>query len=103
MNIYVCYGFDDPDKLAIRLSYRNAHLERIAVLDIKARIITAGPMFPKDNANSAQDGFIGSLILARFDDLKSAKTWWSADPYVQNGVFRDWNVYPFTTAFPKKT
>jgi uncharacterized protein YciI len=98
---FVCFGFDDPAQLSIRLTHRNDHLARISALSAQGRIVIAGPMTPREDANPSVDGFVGSLIIAQFENLAVAQAWWGADPYVLHGVFKHWGVHPFHVAFPK--
>lgn len=102
MNPYfVCYGWDYPDKLHLRLTHRQAHLDRVLALDREGRIKVGGPMLQKEGANPQEAGFAGSLLIAQFDNLVEAKAWWQSDPYVIHGVFKDWGVCPYIVAFPK--
>ena len=45
-------------------------------------------------------GFTGSLIVAEFADLASARTWAEADPYIAAGVYREVSVRPFKKVLP---
>ena len=45
-------------------------------------------------------GYTGSLIVAEFNNLETAKIWAEADSYVSNGVYARMTVKPFRKTFP---
>ncbi|MCG7900388.1 MAG: YciI family protein, partial [Candidatus Thiodiazotropha weberae] len=45
-------------------------------------------------------GFTGSLIVAEFDSLESAKSWADEDPYIKSGVYARVTVKPFKKVLP---
>ena len=97
---YVITGFDHPDSLAHRLEARPAHLKRLKDLTEQGRLMLAGPFPAIDAEDPGAAGFVGSLIIAKFDDLGAARAWAEADPYVAAGVYRDVSVRPFRKVLP---
>ena len=97
---YAIIGTDDKDALPRRRAARPAHLERLQWLADEGRLMLAGPFPAVDAEDPGEAGFAGSLIVAKFDDLASARRWADADPYVVEGVFRDVRVLPFRKVLP---
>ena len=89
-------AFDKPDTLELRRSVRPAHLQRLTQLQQEGRLLLAGPLFNQDTNNPAEGGLKGSLIIAEFDCLATAKEWAAADPYVTAGVYETIHVHAFT-------
>lgn len=97
---YAITGEDAPESLAQRLQVRPAHLQRLKTLQDEGRLLLAGPFPAIDSADPGPAGFTGSLIVAEFDSLESAKTWADADPYVAAGVYARVSVKPFKKVLP---
>jgi uncharacterized protein YciI len=97
---YVIVGTDHADSSAARAGARAAHLERLRALLAEGRLLLAGPFPAVDADDSNAAGFSGSLIVAEFANLASARDWAQADPYVAAGVYRDVLVRPFRKALP---
>jgi hypothetical protein len=98
--LYAIVARDKPDSLQQRLAVRPAHLARLETLQQQGRLIVAGP-FPAIDANDpGPAGFTGSLIVAEFDSLQSARDWADADPYAAAGVYADVEVKPWRRVFP---
>jgi uncharacterized protein len=98
--LYVIVGQDAPGALAIRRRVRARHLERIAVLADAGRVAIAGPCPAIDSPEPGEAGYSGSVIIAEFDSLQSARDWVAGDPYVTEGVFATWDVRPFIQVLP---
>jgi uncharacterized protein YciI len=98
--LYVIFGKDAPNSLAIRRRVRAAHLERIKELVDAGRIIVAGPCPAVDSAEPGEAGFTGSMIVAEFASLAAARDWVAGDPYVTEGVFESFEVRPFIKVLP---
>ncbi|WP_108649847.1 YciI family protein [Dongshaea marina] len=96
---YVIFAEDTPNSLEKRLSVRSAHLARLEQLQAEDRLITAGPMPFSNDPESAQQGFTGSTVIAKFDSLEAAKSWAAADPYVEAGVYANVTVKPYKRVF----
>jgi uncharacterized protein YciI len=60
----------------------------------------AGPHPAIDSNDPGDAGFTGSLVVAEFDDLDTARAWADADPYVAAGVYQHVQVKPFLRVFP---
>ena len=97
---YVIYSVDKADSLAARAGARPAHLERVQALVDEGRVLLAGPRPAIDAEDPGPAGFLGSLIVARFDSLEQAKAWAEADPYVEAGVYESVEVTPFKLVLP---
>jgi uncharacterized protein YciI len=98
--LYAIICEDVPDSLALRMSARPAHLERLQNMLTAGRIILAGPHPAVDNDDPGAAGFTGSLIIASFDSLADAEAWARDDPYTKVGVFRKVTVKPFKKVLP---
>jgi len=97
---YAVIATDRPDSLSARLAARPAHLERLKALQDQGRLLLAGPHPAIDSEDPGDAGFTGSLVVAEFADLKTARAWAQADPYVRAGVYTDVTVKPFRKVFP---
>jgi uncharacterized protein YciI len=53
-----------------------------------------------DSPDPGPAGFSGTLVVAEFDSLESAKAWAQADPYVVAEVFAEVTVQPFRKTLP---
>ena len=91
---------DTPDSLEKRLSVRVRHIDRLKALDAEGRLLLAGPCPALDAEDPGDAGFTGSLVVAKFDSLESAKAWADADPYVEAGVYAEVTVKPFRKVLP---
>lgn len=99
--LYAIVGEDVPNSLEKRLAARPAHIERLSALNATGRLVLAGPFPAIDSADPGPAGFSGSLIVANFDSLDSARTWADADPYIAAGVYAKVTVKPFKQVFPQ--
>jgi uncharacterized protein YciI len=97
---YVIYSHDNPGSLPLRRQAREAHLARVQLLLDEGRLLLAGPRPAIDAADPGPAGFQGSLIVAEFDSLESAREWAEADPYVAAGVYQQVEVSPFNRVLP---
>jgi uncharacterized protein YciI len=98
--LYAIIGQDHPDSLSRRREARPAHLERLQRLQDEGRLVLAGPHPAIDAADPDEAGFTGSLVVAEFADLASARSWAEADPYVAAGVYAEVRVEPFIQVLP---
>jgi len=62
--------------------------------------LLAGPFPSIDSEDPGPAGFSGSLIVAEFADLETARAWADADPFVAAGVYHDVSVRPFRKTLP---
>ena len=92
--LYVIFALDAPDSAAKRAAARPAHLERVKTMHEQGRIAMVGPL-PRLDVPSTEGGVAGSLIVAEFDSLDTARAWIEADPYSQAGVYASVEVRPF--------
>jgi uncharacterized protein YciI len=98
--LYAIISEDVENSLPIRKTVRSQHLERVHALQNEGRLILAGPHPAIDSAEPGEAGFTGSLIVAEFADLESARRWADADPYVTAGVYQKVTVKPFKKVLP---
>ena len=98
--LYAIISEDIKNSLEKRLSARPAHLERIQKLNDEGKLIVGGPHPAIDSEDPGTNGFTGSLIIAEFDSLESAKKWADADPYIAAGVYEKVTVKPFKKVLP---
>ncbi len=98
--LYAIMGTDKEGSLQARLDSRPEHLARLQALLDEGRLVLAGPHPVIDSEDPGPSGFSGSLIVAEFPDLESARTWAEADPYTLNGIFSDIQVKPFRKVLP---
>ncbi len=99
--LYLIYGEDTPDSLALRTANRQAHLTRIRELQNQGRLLLAGPCPAIDSADPGPAGFTGSLIVAEFTSLEAAQKWAEADPYLAAGIYTKVTVKPFKKVLPE--
>ena len=98
---YAIIAQDQTDSLNARLEARPAHLDRLRRLQDAGRLLLAGPHPAIDSEDPGTAGFTGSLVVAEFPDLETARTWAADDPYVAAGVFKEVKVKPFRKVFPE--
>ncbi len=91
---------DNEDSLPLRRQARPAHIQRLRELTDTGRMLLAGPFPAIDAEDPGPAGFSGSLIVAEFDSLASARAWADADPYLAAGVYRQVTVKPFKKVLP---
>jgi len=98
--LYSIFAYDNENSLPLRAKARPAHVARLKELHENNRLVIAGPNPAIDSMESGEAGFTGSLIIADFPDLESAKNWASLDPYVAAGVYKNVDVKPFIQVLP---
>jgi uncharacterized protein YciI len=98
---YSIYSKDRPGTLQARMTARPAHVDRLNVLLDQGRLLLAGPRPAIDSSDPGPAGFLGSLVVARFESLQEARDWADADPYVESGVYESVEVTPFIRVMPK--
>lgn len=97
---YAVIARDAEGSLSARQAARPAHLARLTLLQEEGRLLLAGPHPAIDSEDPGPAGFTGSLIVAEFPDLESARAWADDDPYMQAGVYADVQIKPFRKVFP---
>jgi uncharacterized protein YciI len=97
---YAIIAQDTEGTLAARQAARPAHLARLRLLQDEGRLLLAGPHPAIDSENPGPAGFTGSLIVAEFLDLESARAWSAEDPYALAGVYAEVQIKPFRKVFP---
>lgn len=97
---YAIIAEDVEKSLERRQQARGAHIERLESLREEGRLLIAGPHPAADTTDPGDAGFTGSLIIAEFDSLASARAWADADPYLAEGVYDRITVKPFKPVLP---
>jgi len=97
---YAIEGHDAPDSLAARQAARPDHLARLFALRDAGRLLLAGPCPAIDAEDPGPAGFSGSIVIAEFESLQTARAWADADPYVAAGVYQRVDVRPFRPVLP---
>ena len=97
---YAIVAEDVPNSLERRINARADHLARLYELQNQGRLLLAGPFPAIDNVDPGAAGFTGSLIVAEFVDLATAKNWANGDPFVIAGVYASVSVKPFRKTLP---
>lgn len=98
--LYAIIARDAPNSLALRQGVRPRHLEYLQPLIDQGRVIFAGPHPAIDSPDPGPAGFSGSLIIAEFESVESARAWSAADPYVVDGVFGEVEIKPVIQVAP---
>ena len=99
--LYAIISEDIPNSLELRKQTRPAHLERLQTLQNEGRLLIAGPHPAVDADDPGPAGFTGSLIVAEFANLETARAWADDDPYQHAGVYARVTVKPFKKVFPQ--
>lgn len=99
--LYAILSEDVDDSLPLRKRARADHLARLEALQQNGRLVLAGPHPAIDAEDPGEAGFSGSLVIAEFDSLESARAWADADPYVAAGVYARVQVKPFRQVLPR--
>ena len=98
--LYAIISQDIKNSLEKRMNSRPAHVARLNQLKDEGRLIIAGPHPAIDSTDPGNAGFTGSLIVAEFENLKEARSWADADPYVAAGVYYSVLVKTFNKVLP---
>ena len=98
--LYAIISQDIENSLEKRKSARPDHVARLNQLKDEGRLIIAGPHPAIDSIDPGEAGFTGSLIVAEFENLKEARSWADADPYVAAGVYSSVIVKNFNKVLP---
>ena len=98
--LYAIISQDVENSLSKRKAVRPNHVARLNELKDQGRLILAGPHPSIDVSDPGEAGFSGSLIIAKFADLKEARDWADEDPYVSAGVYSSIVVKPFKKVLP---
>jgi uncharacterized protein YciI len=97
---YAIISEDHPNSLENRKATRQAHVERLQLLQDQGRLLIAGPHPMIDSEDPGDAGFSGSLVVADFESLEQAQAWADVDPYVAGGVYAKVTVKPYKKVFP---
>lgn len=97
---YAIVSEDIENSTPRRREARADHLARLEALKSEGRLMLAGPCPAIDSDDPGPAGFSGSVVIAEFDSLDTAKQWADADPYVAAGVYKAVSVKPFKKVLP---
>lgn len=97
---YAIISEDHDGSLENRLTARSDHVARLEALRDEGRLLIAGPHPAIDAEEPGPAGFTGSLVVAEFESLQSAKAWADDDPYIEAGVYRKVTVKPYKLVLP---
>lgn len=92
---YAILSEDIANSQPLRAKARDPHLKRLEQLKAEGRLLLAGPHPAIDTEDPGPAGFSGSLVIAEFASLETARAWADADPYVEAGVYQRVIVKPF--------
>jgi hypothetical protein len=98
--LYAIFARDVPNSVLLRPRVRPRHLAYLQALIDQGRVVFAGPHPAIDSPEPGPAGFSGSLIIAEFDSLDSARAWSANDPYTAEGVFADVEIKPVLQVHP---
>lgn len=90
--LLVAYDGEDTGALERRMSVREEHLEKIAILKKSGEYILGGAILDDEGK------MIGSMILYEFPDRKSLDEKLKSEPYIINGVWKKIDIRPFRVA-----
>jgi uncharacterized protein len=85
---YLLFYETSPDYLERRPLFREAHLALAWAAAARGELVLGGAL---------ADPVDGSLLLFQGDSPAAAERFAAADPYVANGLVRNWRVRPWTT------
>jgi uncharacterized protein YciI len=98
---YAMFAEDDPERRALRPRLRSEHRRRLDALRAEGRLRLAAPWGTTDAVvHDPEAATRGSLVVAAFSGLEEAQEWWARDPYVVEGLYARWNVYPLHLLAP---
>lgn len=97
---YAIIAEDKPGTLEQRMAARPDHLARLTALRDEGRLLVAGPHPAIDSEDPGPAGFTGSLVIAEFNSLDSAREWAENDPYISAGVYEKVTVKPYKKVLP---
>ncbi|WBO22403.1 YciI family protein [Sphingomonas abietis] len=92
MPLFAIICHDRPDAGTLRADTRPRHLEHLQ--RIGEAMAMAGPMLDESGVPR------GSIVIADFADLESARAFAAADPYAEAGLFADVTVTGYRQVLP---
>ncbi len=98
--LYAILSDDVKNSGPLRAKVRTKHIARLEALRDAGRLVLAGPCPAIDALDPGPAGFSGSVVIAEFDSLDTARQWADVDPYVKAGVYQSVAVKPFKLVLP---
>lgn len=77
-----------PDYAAQRVQYRDAHVEKAWAAHARGELVLGGAL---------NDPVDGAVLLFQGDSMQAAEDFARNDPYVVNGLVREWRVREWST------
>lgn len=99
--LYVILAEDAPGSESARAAVRPTHMARMAQMQDSGKLVISGPRLASDHPDPVTAGIVGSVIIAEFESLRTARAWADADPYVAAGVWTKVTVQPFHKGYPR--
>lgn len=94
MQQWVIHAWDstEDDALTHRLEVRPFHLEGARKLKENGNFVLGGAMLDNDGK------MIGSTMIVQFETIEDRDEWIAKEPYIQQGVWQRWEIFPFRVA-----
>jgi uncharacterized protein YciI len=96
MPLFVLIGRDGADGVERRKIHRAAHLENLERTDNLGRLFFAGPLKDRDGTPR------GSVVIFEAESHAAAEEFVARDPYMEQGVFAQVEVFETARVFPKE-
>lgn len=93
--MYAFIGKDKPGNLQVRLDNRPDHVNFLNDLNAAGKLKFAGPFLNEEEKPC------GSLVVIEAEDIATAKTVFSSDPYAKAGLFASTEVIAWNWVFNK--
>jgi len=94
MKQWIVQAWDGDDEKALerRMKVREKHLAGARELKVNGNFVIGGAML--------DDGgkMIGSTMIVQFKDEDELQEWLDREPYIHEGVWATWEVYPYRVA-----
>lgn len=90
MSLFLLRCLDNENASAARAAGREGHLAHVRG---SGRTMLAGPLL------DGEGKVVGSMLVVEAEDLDDAQTFSLADPYRQQGVYRDVEIHPMKLTY----
>ena len=94
MNQYLITAFDGTHENALnhRMNIRPYHLEGVKKMKENGNFIIGGAIL------DGEGRMIGSTMILQFEDPEELQNWIDSEPYIQQKVWKKFDVKPFRVA-----
>ncbi|GFE66186.1 YciI family protein [Litoreibacter roseus] len=86
---YIINNHDNPDKAALRMEVREAHIAYLKSDHPGAKLVMAGPLL------DGHGEMIGSHLVVAADDIAAVEQFQQDDPMAQSGLFLSSRIDPW--------